>query len=268
MINHSRNLLANVTSGSLQDQLEEFIPADYSPLLASQMPGWLFRLREILLGKNPDRDYLLYRVRDLIAAIYSSGQADYLSAYDPRITFGDATDNMQYHSQVEITQYSGPPSSDIHILEDFDAADAQARIRYRFKLVFEAFDDSFVLRRITPGPLPTDDNSWEPTQKVPLRGTGAFLRKDQGTAAVGSGWNIDIWLKPQKSLGTLVQEIEALGDVSLAPLLVTAGGDVEPLKTFRLLWQQGKDTTRRISGITLAVIWHMELLRRKRDGNR
>lgn len=271
MINHSRTLLANVGSGSLQDELEDFIDPTFAPLTPAQMPGWLVRLREILLGKNPDRDYLLYRVRDLIAATYCSGNADFLAAYDPRITHTDGSDNMQYHPQIEIVQYAGPTNgSALHILGEFDDADPAARIRYRFKMTYESMDSAFTVRRITPGPLSTDDTFYEATQRVSLRGTGAFLVKDKPTEMpIGTGWNIDIWLKPQKSLGTVIEEIEALGDVGLAPLLTTAAStDYEPLKTFRLLWQQGKDTTRRITGITLAVIWHMELLRRKRDGDR
>lgn len=271
MINHSRTLLANVVAGSLQDELEDFIEPTFVPLLPEQIPGWLTRLREILLGKNPDRDYLLYRVRDLLAAVYSSGNADYLAEYDPRITHTDGADNMQYHPQLEITQYAGPTNSPaVHIMGTYNDADSQARIRYRFKMTYESSEETFTVRRIVPGPTPFDNTEWEPTQRIPLRGTGVDLRKDQtANAPIGTGWNIDIWLKPQKSLGTLVQELEALGDVSLAPLLATpAESHTEPLKTFRLLWQAGKDTTRRITGITLAVIWHMELLRRKRDGNR
>lgn len=271
MINHSRTLLANVVAGSLQDELEDYIDPTFVPLRADQMPGWLVRLREILLGKNPDRDYLLYRVRDLLAAVYSSGNADFLEAYDPRVTHSDGTDNLQYHPQIEITQYAGPTNSpDIHIFGTYDDADPQARIHYRFKMTYEDFPDAFTVRRITPGPLPTDDNTWESTQRVPLRGTGVTLYKDASPEMpLGTGWNIDIWLKPKKSLGTLVQELEALGDVSLAPLLSTAAESTsEPLKSFRMLWLNGKDTIRRITGIALAVIWHMELLRRKRDGNR
>lgn len=266
MINHSRTVLANVLPGSLLDPLEEFVPTTFLPLEPDEIPGWLQRLRETLLGKNPDRDYLLYRVRDLLSAVYSSGNQDYLREYDKRITHGDGTDFLQYHAAWEIVQYAGAQGTVPQPLQKADPADAGARIHYRYKMVVQPSGNKIKVIRITPGPTVKDSIEWDVGVAIPLVGTGATVIK-HGPVSANQAWNIDLWLTPKKSLGTLVEEIETLGSVTLAPLLVTSGGNVEPLKTFRLLWEQGQDVTRRITGITLAVIWHMEQLRRKRDGN-
>jgi hypothetical protein len=265
MINHARTLLANVAVGGLTNPLEEYISANFVPLAPEIIPGWLTSLRKVLFGSDPDRDYLMHRVRDLLAVVYSAGYQESLQENDKRITHSDGADNLAYPPQLQISQYVGATPSVPAILGGYDAADAGSRVSYRFKVIVNPGGTAFQVLRIVP--KPPGDGAWNAAgTMVPLRGTGVSVTKHAPLIANDS-WNLDISLQPRKALASIVAELEALGDVALAPLLVTGGGDVEPLKTYRLLWQQGKDNTRRLAGITLAVIWHMERIRRSRDGN-
>ncbi len=100
MINHARTLLLNVASKTYQPGTlgEEYIPL-YSPL---RLPTYLTLSRNILLGTDPDKVFLNFRMHELLSIIHQTELSEFVYALDPRITYDPAATSEFFTAQQQI----------------------------------------------------------------------------------------------------------------------------------------------------------------------
>jgi hypothetical protein len=85
MVNHVRTLLVNRTGhGNASGPGEEYTSPAYREVPLSTP---LRAIRAALFGRDPDRDTLLFRVRQFLAVLHSTELAEYVTADDPRLTY-------------------------------------------------------------------------------------------------------------------------------------------------------------------------------------
>lgn len=106
MINHARTLLLNVNgTGVFQDVPgEEFIPANYRNV---KLPTSLQRAKAALYGPSPDRYMGNYRTRELMQMLHSTELVDFVTAFDPRITYRFGSDVMDLGTGLDVEQLEG-----------------------------------------------------------------------------------------------------------------------------------------------------------------
>jgi hypothetical protein len=89
MINEFRTLLANLpplAAGAPTPPGEEYIPAAYVP---RAVPGVLKGVRGILFGPTPDRAWVNWRCREVLAGVRAAGLWDHVAALDARVLHDD-----------------------------------------------------------------------------------------------------------------------------------------------------------------------------------
>jgi hypothetical protein len=100
VINHARTLLLNIASKSYQPGTlgEEYVP-QYSP---AALPTYLTTARKILLGTDPDKVFLNFRMHELLSFIHQTALGEFVYALDPRITYDTTATSEFFTAQQQI----------------------------------------------------------------------------------------------------------------------------------------------------------------------
>jgi hypothetical protein len=87
---------------------------------------------------------------------------------------------------------------------------------------------------------------------------------DEATSLIGARWLIETIAKPAPILTTALPTLEILGE----PLFLELFGlsSDEPFNTFRNLWSDHPQAIYRLAGLTLAVIYRTEVIRKQQYG--
>lgn len=86
MLNHFRTYLLNVArnGNSLAVAGEEYIDPKFKPRRADDLMRYM---HNVLFGKNPDREFLNLRGRQLVELTHASSLRDHITYYDNRISY-------------------------------------------------------------------------------------------------------------------------------------------------------------------------------------
>jgi hypothetical protein len=98
MINHARTLLLNVNGNTNPGPGypgEEYVWPGYT---AVTLPRSLERIRNVLFGFDADRAMKNYRLRELLSLVHSNELGNYLTAFDPRITYWPIHDTVLFNT--------------------------------------------------------------------------------------------------------------------------------------------------------------------------
>lgn len=100
MINHARTLMLNLASKAYQPGTlgEEYVP-QYSP---ASLPAYLTTPRKILLGTDPDKVFLNFRMHELFSLIHQTELSEFVYALDPRITYDPAATSEFFTAQKQL----------------------------------------------------------------------------------------------------------------------------------------------------------------------
>ena len=263
MINHSRTLLLNVDgsgSGYSGQPGDEFIPPDYRQVV---LPSYLSNIHRTLFGKNPDRIFMNYRVRQLLGLLHVTELAEFVAELDPRITY----DVLPY-DQLFDDYFTGtiqPLTSNpqqLYIQGRIAPTDSVAKLQQQWLVAVISGSVCRVTRQTAPGS--TVDVNYILTSglssAVPLHGASLSVKFDAG---IGSQWFVRSAVRPGTDLATLMANVDSITeDVTLELFGVgSPRGAGEPFKTFRNLFKLHPEMPYRMGGILLAFIYELDRLR-------
>lgn len=266
MINHARTLLLNVSGVSSQRQEtgEEYIPETYRAL---ELPSYLQTPRKVLFGAAPDRYFLNFRARELLAYLHQTELAEYVYALDPRVTYWPEPARPFYDTekQLRVTQTFGVEPSTPFFSGDLFADNSRGRSVREFSLRAESDGTTWTAALRTPdrpGKVETTSLLFVNglSQKLPLSTTGLYFQLRQPASA--TDWQIYTRVKPSPALTTLLPILEFLGEPLFLELFGVNDAD-EPYGTFKRLWFDHPNPVYRFGGLVLAMIYRTdEILRR------
>lgn len=260
MVNHARTLLANLAPGDPALWGEEFIEPTFTPVA---LPGAVQVLRTVLFGTAPDRAFINYRVRQLLAVVHASDQAAFLTMHDPRLTY-DLAETQWLPPAWEtprVFQLTGAPAP-LFFSGTAAAPDQMGKLVLTFTLAIPD-SDLVTLQRLTPPMAQTSvpfTFAAGRSTGVPLPGSG--LTCYLGTDAPETSWQVEHWLRPQWDLGSLVAALATLGEPFFLALFGVT--HAEPYQTWRNLWYQSRVLPQRLAGVLLAALQLTEEARRGR----
>jgi hypothetical protein len=255
MLNHFRTLLLNrsgSTSGFVNRLGEEFIPTEFRSI--TNLPNYVVKPRQVLFGNQPDWLFENYRVRQLLAIVHATPLAEYVTAFDNRITYDVSNPDMfanvfRTTTKGEGIRFAGRPGEPDGI--------GQSLRRWNISVIDE---DTVRISQVLPSPRVdnidyTLENGWSNLLK--LGGNDFYFSFNPD---LNDAWSVEQKLRPQRSLGELVANLEA----ATAPYwndlfgVGTASGEEEPWKTFRNLWHDHPELPYRLSGFLVALVYRTE----------
>lgn len=253
MINHSRTLLINRgRDGSPPDfPGEEFIDPDY---IRRKLPPHLLRLHQLLFGQTPDRLFLNYRARQLLLVLHSTELGEFVLRRDPRVTYLPflSTDLFDAVFDANIRQFAGPDRA-FYMTGEYTADEGRGLSQQRYRLDVLA-DNTLKITRQRPTQQITEITySLVGGLSLPITLPGSSLSVRFPAPAVGTAWQIDVAGRPASDIGQLLARIEtSLGDGGV--LQIFPPPYVEPIRTFKRVWEEHNSFLYRISALLLAAI--------------
>lgn len=258
MINHGRTLLLNV-SGSLSPEDpypgEQIVPENfYARILTSPLRAG----RAMLLGDNPDRAMMNWRLQELLTCIHSVGLADYLTFLDPRVTYWPFNNDLylRFLAGPTATQTFGATQSLTFIRYQAEATPGD-RIYLQWKL--RVIDPTTVEIQSTNDAgqvvIDTETYSFDAgiSTVVELPGAPLAVRFSQVT---NTRWDLAWLLPPRRPLAETITEISSKLNQVIREAIFGDGND-EPYRTFQNLWDNNEQLPHRAAGLTLAVIYRL-----------
>lgn len=261
MINHARTLLLNAPGQTSQRQEvgEEYVPPTYNPLV---LPSYLQTARRVLFGSAPDRYFLNFRVRELMAYIHQTELAEYVTALDPRVTYWPEPARPFYDTEkrLVISQFSGLDAQPPAFRGDLFADMARGRAVREFTLRVTQSEGPWQALLQTPdqpGVVTTTAITFTEglSQPIPLANTGLLFQVPQ--PQMTTDWTVYTRVRPASALVTALPILEMLGEPLFLELFGVGDRD-EPYATFRRLWFDHGNPVYRMGGLTLAMIYRTD----------
>jgi len=253
VLNHARTLLMNVAGDAAPGTVaEELVDPAFRPVA---VPTPLAQVRRALFGADPDRDMLNFRCRQLLAVVHATPLAAFLTALDPRVTYGfdaaAAVDPAAWVPTVRRLRGTGT----LTVLGEPEAPDATGRVRHALLVSVDTPATARVER--TTRPLTADVRGYAANARVPLAGTGCDFR----LAAEGSGqaYAVEVLARPRLDVGGLAAAAGGLGEPVYAYLFGIT--NAEPYRTFRALWTAQREVPLRLAGLVCALVYRSEEVR-------
>jgi hypothetical protein len=250
MINHARNLLLNTADVSYFPDIpfEEIVDPGYA---VKTLPGYLTTVRNVLFGTSPDRLMLNIRSRQLLAALHSTELEEFILKLDKRITYTFDTALFKLSSGYSVKQTSGAVS-DLGIVRYTDiVADKTGKCRYSWSVAYDGSDTTITSDKQASAiytPIFTDNMS----ELLQLPGVADAIRHADAAAT----WRVVLNVLPEKTLGQLVADLDALGGDTLLRLfgIGSLRATTEPFTTLYNLWNSHYDIPHRLGAVVLALI--------------
>lgn len=259
MVNHGRNLLINVGPDGYSLATypgEEYIPIGYKP---KKLPPALMRFRQVLVGNNPDRVYLNYRVQQLLKIIHATPLGDYMSQLDPRITYLPFKDT--FFSNVfglSITQVTGNDER-VYITGSHAANESTGKIEQLWDVFVLSGPQVRIIKRRAPYSTVVSDIDYTAGLSTPVQLPGSELSIRFQPSAAGTHWQLQSFAAPTTDIGSLLSlAIAAFGDQGDSEIFPTISS--EPVTTFKRVWQSSDSGPLRFAALLLAYIWKVESL--------
>jgi hypothetical protein len=224
MINHARCLLLNVAGGS------------YDPA---------------------DRDMLNFRARQLLAVAHATPLAEYLKAFDSRVTYDFESPEL-FNDAAWTPEVTGTGSGTLAVVGTYDPPDVAGRVGYQFQITVTTPGQATVARLTPPFLKPV--LGFSAGDRLPLAGTG--LDALMSSAAAGQSFSVRGRLRPVRGVVELVDGISSLGEPTYIDLFGLSGE--EPARTFRRVWFEHREVAMRLAAMICAVVYRTE--RARKDG--
>lgn len=253
MINHSRTLLMNVTGSAPMTNYyaEEIVDPDFR---AVRLPTSLQAVRSVLFGSTPDRDMMNYRCRQLLAVAHATPLAQYLTAFDRRVTYRfDDADLVHPGPWVPtVVTRTGAAAS---VVGKPEAPDRSGRMHHVYTVEVTGTGTGTVQR--TTDPISIVDLDFAAGDTVPLPASGCALRLTSDLAY--QLHRVEIYARPEKPLADLVDAVANVGEPNLVDLFGLSRD--EPWRTFRETFHRCTELPLRVGALVCAMVYRTEELR-------
>lgn len=255
MYNYGRTLLLNLAGNDsyfANIPGDELIPSSYVPLI---LPTYLKNVRNILFGATPDRAMLDYRAAQLLGMISSTELQQYIEELDSRITYSSYQLQLAQPAtfQPTVTQYGEKDASKIlTVTGSPDSPDASGVSGYDYRVTVDGVNIT-IDKLFSPTSSTQEVLSFTSglSDSYPLEGTG--YRVTVNTNTFDGGWTVRGFLRPTRSLNTLEQSLQSIGEPTFLQLFGVV--DVEPYLTFKNCWKYHPEFAYRLGGLILASIY-------------
>ena len=267
MLNHVRTLLLNQAWDAQPGPDfpgEELIPNGFGGL---ELPSYLDRLRGVLFGADPDREYLNYRLRQFMALLHATPLVEFVTSLDPRISYNEFLAEDLYSDALflpRFQQVSGNEGTQLFFQGAPVAPDSAGRMRFLYTINVLSPDTVEVERTSSPPQAEILDLNFQAglSGPVALAGSGYSCKLTSDSPA--ESWRITIHNRPQRELGELAARLRSIGEQNLLKLFGPAPR--EPYRTFRNLWEQHPELPFSLGGLLLAMAYRTEEVRRGQPG--
>lgn len=255
MINHARTLLLNRRPGLATDPGEELVPSDFQPL--SPLPSVIRKVFGVLFGADPDRLMLNYRLAQLMPVLHTIELAEFVLAYDPRITYWPPREDRLFKEAFHVDVIERLAGSGELTPIGTVAADENAG-RTQFKWRVDVTSDSTVNVQTLTNPRQSQISEYTVTEgrSSLIRLVGSSLQFNF-TGPVGSSWYVHANARPQRSTGDLLaslKEVVTAADDRILFGLPATGNRA----TWQALWREHPYYAYQLGGLLLGVIDYLE----------
>ena len=295
MLNHARTLLMNVSGDGYGGWLgDEYIPPTYVPVV---LPSYLEKLRVYFFGTNPDRVFLNYRVRQLLAVLHSTPLVEFVESLDSRISY-----DVNNQDLFADSNYGLNDTDNLFFTNRIGAPDVLGRSFHKWK-IRRMSSVTIWVEKLSPNRevtiqeyVITDGLS----NILSLPGSEAGFRfRDSELAISGmvlatltpaqlalltpaellvlalaappttlvTDQRVEGYARPERDLGEIAANLKESG-APFALSLFGAGtptGASEPFLTFRNLWNNHPELAYQLGGLLLAIVYRTEELTRPFD---
>ncbi len=235
MINRVRTLLLNRGRDGYDHEFpgEEYVEGTF---IRKKLSPYLLRFHQAIFGREPDRLFLNFRLRQLMTLIHSTELEDYVTIPDPRITYLplDSQNLFDEAFQPTAVQTTGSPAT-IYVTGEHQADESLGLAQQSWKIENLA-DNELRITRQRPRPS-TVELSYALSHglSTPVMLPGSALTCRINTAEVGATWHINVAGRPVRDIGQVIQSaVESLGDEGLQGIFPPL--PAEPLLTFKNVW--------------------------------
>jgi hypothetical protein len=253
-VNHFRCLLLNADGSAPKPEYlaEEVVDPAYR---AVALPAGVLAVRGRVFGPDPDRHFLNYRTRQLLACVHASFLAEYVAALDPRLTY-DFLDPRPLDPRtfgVAVTPLAG--AAGLVVTGTPAEPDVTGRCAAAMRVDTTAPGEAR-LSFLTP-PRPAVSFAFASGRRAALPGTGLFATF--ADAAAGQGWLVDTLARPARTLGDVVDAAAGAGEPAL--LAVFGAADAEPFRSFREVWNSHRELPARVAALACGLAYRAEEVR-------
>jgi hypothetical protein len=251
MVNRIRTLLMNRGRDGYDHDFpgEEYVEGTF---IRKKLSTYLLRFHQALFGREPDRLFLNFRLRQLMTLIHSTELEEYVSIPDPRITY------LPLDSQTLFDEAFTPSAiqtagdtAPIYVSGVHEADEAIGLAQQSWKIENLA-DNMLRITRQRPR-LSTVDMSYAISHELSTTITlpGSALNFRIRAADVGATWRIHVAGRPARDIGQVIEQaVAALGDEGLQGIFPPL--PTEPLLTFRNVWTDHPFAPYRYAALLLA----------------
>jgi hypothetical protein len=257
MINHYRCLLLNRDGEDIRVGArlgDEYVPTRFR---AVALPTYLTSLRRILFGADPDRVYLNYRIRQCLGLLHSSDLVEFVTHFDPRITYSVTEDSWLLSDAFGLRA----SRTDVAVLREPPSADAFSRCLHQWRVSVIDEGTVSVAKQVSPTITTTQNYEFNDdlSNELSLPGSNAGFYFNS-TVLPGDSFAIAGCSRPRRSLGELTADVEHLGARYMNDLfgVGTPLAAQEPFKTFRNLWRDHPELPYKLGGLLCAIVFQTE----------
>ena len=266
MFNHVRPLLHNTPGGVMAPGefiAEEAIPSSFGAL---NLPTYLDRLRTLLFGVSPDRSMLNYRTRQYMTLIHSTELSQYVYDLDSRVTYDTSVDLSLLDEETftpVVSQLTGDDAN-LSVLSRAASPDITGRVKYEFLVDILTSTTVQVNRKTSPADIDIYDYALSNglTNVLDLPGSGYQFKMNTDDTSVS--WKVSGYLRPQKDMGRIAEDLTRLGEQNFLQLFGLKGE--EPYKTFKSLWYDHTELPYKLGALLLAIAYRSEEVRSGSNG--
>ena len=258
MVNQVRTLLLNRGRAGAGFDVpgEEFVPAAYIP---KKLPAHLLRVHHALFGREPDRIFLNYRIRQLLLLIHGTELADEVTRDDARLTYLPLGGDTFFDDVFTVDAVQLNHSHLLFVTGEHVAHEALGRCEEVWMLtVLE--DNVLRIERERPRRVTTEISySLTGGLSLPISLPGSGLSVRFRSVPVGTAWHVTSRGRPQTDLAEILPRIEtALGDVGV--LAVFPPPLAEPMASYFRIWQEHPYLVVRYAALLLGIAKQIEAL--------
>jgi hypothetical protein len=256
VINAVRTLLMNRGRDGYAHDFpgEEFVDPAFKQ---RSLPPHLLRAHQTLFGREPDRLFLNYRVRQLMTFLHSTELADFIVADDPRLTYLPLEDTTLFDAAFTVDAIQIGHSYPLYLAGTFEADEGRGIAQQVWRI--EAISpDSLRIERQRPSVATFDIHYGHAnglSAPIILPGTDLTIRFN--AVPDGTAWRVEAAGRPQTDIGVVISRLEtSLGDAGVSQVFPPL--PPEPVATYLNIWNKHPLFVYRFSALLLAIAAQVE----------